>query len=463
MRHPAPLVAATVAVTLLFGVGTAAAEDPKPVSREAAKLPAVDADVAAAAARIDADGSALGSYWDPERRELVVVVGPDSAIGEPEAEKLVGGPYRLEQQKIARKTADGIREELASREFGPAAEKYGYSSHLDLQSGKVVVESAVPEAFEGLLKEHPDEVELRESKPLQDTFHRRDDTNPFWGGASIQSGGATCSTGFSVRKPSGVRFITTAAHCYGVGATVRTPTGTLVGSVTQRGTLGSIFFWNNRDVELIGGQTYAARVYTGGVTSTSSKAVVGAGDPVAGFTVRKPSGARLITTAAHCYGVGATVRTPTSTFVGSVTQRGTLGSIFFWDNRDVELIGGSSYAPRVYTGGVFSTSSRGVVGAGDPVAGFRGYCSSGQTSGEQCNQKVESTQAIVCTQTGCKWPVIEYTGGPARPGDSGGSFYLPSGSTQAHARGAVIAGDGTTSYAEKWSRMSSSMGVSIAT
>jgi len=278
---------------------------------------------------------------------------------------------------VDKKTADGIRDEIAGREFAPDAAKFGYSSHLDLQTGRVVVQTDAPaEVTERLLKEHPDEIELRDGKPLEDLFHRRDDIPSFWGGASIQSGGATCSTG---------------------------------------------------------------------------------------FTVRKPSGARLITTAAHCYGVGATVRTPTSTFVGNVTQRGTLGSIFFWDNRDVELIGGSSYAPRVYTGGVFSTSSRGIVGAGNPVAGFTGYCSSGQTSGEQCQQTVQSTQAIVCTQTGCKWPIIEYTGGPARPGDSGGSFYLPSGSTQAHARGAVIAGDGTTSYAEKWSRMSSSMGVSIAT
>ena len=375
---PIALSALLTAASLAAGVGTAAAADQeKPASRESVKLPAVDADISAAAARIEEQGSALGSYWDPEREELAVVVGPDSTIGEAEAEKLVGGRVRLERLEIAKKTADGIREELAGREFAPDAAKFSYSSHLDLQTGRVVVQTDAPaEVTERLLKEHPDEIELRDGKPLEDLFHRRDDIPAFWGGAAIQSGGATCSTG---------------------------------------------------------------------------------------FTVRKPSGARLITTAAHCYGVGATVRTPTSTFVGSVTQRGTLGSIFFWDNRDVELIGGSSYAPRVYTGGVFSTSSRGVVGAGDAVAGFRGYCSSGQTSGEQCNQKVESTQAIVCTQTGCKWPVIEYTGGPARPGDSGGSFYLPSGSSQAFARGAVIAGDGTTSYAEKWSRMSSSMGVSIAT
>ena len=69
---------------------------------------------------------------------------------------------------------------------------------------------------------------------------------------------------------------------------------------------------------------------------------------------------------------------------------------------------------------------------------------------------------MACTQTGCKWPVIQYAGGPSQPGDSGGPMYLPSGSTQVFARGSVIAGNGTTSFAEPWSRMSSAMGVSIA-
>jgi hypothetical protein len=378
---PIALSALLTAVTLAAGAGpavAAAAEQDKPAPREIAKLPAPDADLAAAADRIDAEGSALGSYWDPERSELVVAVGPDSRIGKAEAEKLVGGSrFRLEQLKIAKATADGIREQIAGREFSPEAAKFTYSSHLDLVTGRVVLQTDAPASVtERLVKEHGEDIDLEAGKPIEDLFHRRDDVPSFWGGASINSGGGTCSTGFSVRKPSGARFITTAAHCFAVGATVRTPT---------------------------------------------------------------------------------------STFVGNVTQRGTLGSIFFWDNRDVELIGGSSYAPRVYTGGVVSTTSRGVVGAGDAVSGFTGYCTSGQTSGEQCNQHVTSTSAIVCTQTGCKWPIVEYTGGPAHPGDSGGSFYLPSGSGQAFARGAVIAGDGTTSYAEKWSRMSSAMGVSIAT
>jgi hypothetical protein len=377
MRHPAPLVVAVIAATLVSGVGTAAAaEELKPASREVAKLSAPDADASAAAARIDAEGTALGSYWDPDRGELVVAVGPDSDIGEAEAEKLVGGPYRLERLKIAKKEADAIREQIGSREFAPAAEKYSYSSYLELHTGRVVLQTDAPaEVTEGLVKEHPEEIELREDKPVEDLFHRRDDIPSFWGGAAITSGGGTCSAGFTVRKPSGARFMTTAAHCFAVGATVRTPTSTLFGSVTQRGTLNS--FW-------------------------------------------------------------------------------------FWDNRDVELIGGQSYAARVYTGGVFSTSSKAVVGANDPVAGVTGYCTSGQTSGEQCNQTVQSTGAIVCTATGCKWPVIQYAGGPSQPGDSGGSMYIPGATGQVFARGSVIAGNGTTSFAEPWSRMSSAMGVSIA-
>jgi hypothetical protein len=376
MRPTPPLALIALLAAAAFGAAasSASAADEKPAPRENTKVRSVDGDIAAAAARIDDQGTALGSYWDPEAAQLVVVVGPDSTLGEEEAKQLVDGPFRLERLKIARKTADGIREQIAR--FAPENAKFSYASHLDLQTGRVILKTDAPASVtEGLVKENP-EIELVDSKPISDLWHRRDDVQAFWGGAAITSGGGTCSAGFTVRKPNGARFMTTAAHCWAVGSTVRTPTGT---------------------------------------------------------------------------------------FVGTVAQRGTLGSIWFWDNRDMELIGGSSYAPRVYTGGVTSTTSRGIIGAGDPVSGFTGYCSSGQTSGEQCGQHVNSTGAIVCTGTGCKWPVVEYVGGPARPGDSGGSFYLPSGSTSAFARAAVIAGDGSTSYAEPWSRISSAMGVSIVT
>ena len=54
--------------------------------------------------------------------------------------------------------------------------------------------------------------------------------------------------------------------------------------------------------------------------------------------------------------------------------------------------------------------------------------------------------------------MIQYTGGPSQPGDSGGSMYLPGATGQVFARGSVIAGNGTTSFAEPWSRMSSCHG-----
>jgi hypothetical protein len=377
------VVSLTVALAALAfgsGVSPAAAQDPveKPEGRPVVvKAPAPDAEIAAAAARIAREGSALGSFWDAERRELVVVAGPDSDIGEAEVEKLVQGPARLERRDITRKTVDAIREQIAERAFGREAEKYSYASHLDLETGKVVLQTDAPASVTDPLAERfKGAIERRDGKPVQDLFHRRDDIPSFWGGAAIRSGGGTCSSGFTVRKPSGQRFLTTAGHCYAVGATVRTPASRLVGTVTQRGTLNSWWFFDNRDMELIGGQSYSPRVYVGGVTSSSSKAVAGAGDPVAGVT---------------------------------------------------------------------------------------GYCASGQTTGEQCNQRVQSTEAIVCTQTGCKWPVISYTGGPSQPGDSGAPFYMPGSSGQVFARGAVIAGDGTTSFAEKWSRISSTLGVSIVT
>jgi hypothetical protein len=42
-------------------------------------------------------------------------------------------------------------------------------------------------------------------------------------------------------------------------------------------------------------------------------------------------------------------------------------------------------------------------------------------------------------------------------------MYIPGAAGQVFARGTVIAGDGVTSYAEKWSRMAAGFGISIVT
>jgi hypothetical protein len=130
----------------------------------------------------------------------------------------------------------------------------------------------------------------------------------------------------------------------------------------------------------------------------------------------------------------------------------------------MELIGGGSYGSSIFVGGTNSSTGKHVNGAGDPVVGFTQYCRSGQTSGEQCGQTVQSVNAQVCTQTGCKSPVISYTGPVSQPGDSGAPFYVYSGDgTQVFIRGLNVASGGSTSFAEKWSRISSNLGVSIVT
>ena len=367
------LTTAAVAVAVLASASTAFAQ--KPAEPAAPATVAPDAAAAAQAAKVAKTTAALGSYYDKDTGEQVVVAGRKSRLTEAAVDKAVGAPARLERLTITGATVDAIRDKLTARDFSPSAKKYSYAGYLDLDSGKFVVTTDAPASVtDQLVEDHAGAIKLRHDS-VRDMFHRRDDTPSFWGGASIMSPGVgTCSNGFTVQR---------------------------------------------------GGQ-------------------------------------RFMTTASHCFGLGQAVFTPTNRFVGTVVQRGQLNSIFPWDNRDTELIGGSSYAGRVYDAGIFSTTSKGVVSAADPVPGFTGYCTSGQTSGERCGITVQSTEAIVCTATGCKWPVISYTGGPSQPGDSGAPMYLPSG-TSAHARGTVIAGDGVTSYAEKWSRMSAGFGISIVT
>lgn len=176
-----------------------------------------------------------------------------------------------------------------------------------------------------------------------------------------------------------------------------------------------------------------------------------------GFTVKNSAGTLQQVTAGHCFTNGTTVKTELGgRFVGTVSNRGL-------PSHDMERITGSSYSARIYTGGTNSTSSLPVVGAGDPSVGYSDYCHSGRTTGENCGHTAQNNFAQVCTSSGCKYPVIAFTGGNLpQGGDSGSPFYVKN-STSVWIRGMIIAGDGTTSYAEKYSRIASYLGVTIAT
>ena len=183
----------------------------------------------------------------------------------------------------------------------------------------------------------------------------------------------------------------------------------------------------------------------------------------AGYAVQNAVGTRFSVTAGHCFanGANALVESGLRSY-GTVSGR-RLPTIT-GHPMDMELLGGQSYSGRVYTGGVVSTTSRGVANAGAAFVGFSNYCHSGRTTGENCGHTATSTTAQVCTSSGCKSPVIAFTGGTMiQPGDSGGAFYANDTAGKAWIRGNVIATNGTTGWAQPFTTVASQYGVSIVT
>lgn len=261
--------------------------------------------------------------------------------------------------------------------------RYTFASYVDSATGRIVLETDAPPRIvtpltdlsgaEAAQSQAAGRLQLRPATTT-DTFSRRDDTPPFWGGGGIAAEGFLCSSGYAVQR-SGIRYMVTAGHCFNNGANVVTESGAnTYGNVSDR------------------------RL-----------------PPVSG------------------------------------------------DAADMELIGGQSYDGRVFTGDVNSSTSIPVASAGQASVGFNNYCHSGRTTGEQCGHTATSVTAQVCTSTGCKSPVIAYTGGTVQQGgDSGGAFYVKNDSG-AHIRGHVIAGNSTTGYIEPWTVVTAMLGVAIVT
>lgn len=181
-----------------------------------------------------------------------------------------------------------------------------------------------------------------------------------------------------------------------------------------------------------------------------------------GYAVKISTGAKLMITAGHCYGNGTVVKTESGNSLYGIVFSRRLPTVT-GSPSDMEVIAGSYYAGRVFTGGVNSSTSIPVVSAGPAFVGYNNYCHSGRTTGEQCGHTAVSTTAQVCTATGCKFPVIAYTGGVIQQnGDSGGAFYAKDASG-AWIRGHVIAGTSRTGYIEPYTVVAATLGVSIVT
>jgi len=311
---------------------------------------------------------------------------PDFAKGQPQSAEEARDRAATAQRKTppgAAKALEALQRRIANQVDKNGNDK-SFASYVDNATGKIVLITDASEseiANVSNVSDPDDKREVGNAKVVKgtktsDVFHRRDDIPAFWGGAGIAAGGI-CSSGYAARNGAGTVFSVTAGHCFANGTNVKTESG------------------------------------------------------------------------ARSYGVVSNRRLPTVT--GGST--------------DVELLGGQSYAGRIYTGGVTSTTSMPVLGAGSAVAGFSNYCHSGRTTGQSCGHTAQSINGQVCTQTGCKSPVIVFTGGNMiQPGDSGGTFYVnDTAGTAAHIRGNTIASGGGTGYATPWTVIQSMFGLSIVT
>ena len=150
-----------------------------------------------------------------------------------------------------------------------------FGVYLDAVAGFVIVDTDASDVvLGGLVVGYAGQVRAHRAG-VEDSFSRKSDTSPFYGASGVRPavGTGTCSTGFTVVK-NNTRSLLTAGHCYTVGQAIVTENGGVtVGTVTAS-------FAATHDMATIGGQTYSAMIYMGGVDSTAGKAVLSATDPV---------------------------------------------------------------------------------------------------------------------------------------------------------------------------------------
>ena len=168
--------------------------------------------------------------------------------------------------------------------------------------------------------------------------------------------------------------------------------------------------------------------------------------------MKNSAGTRWMVTAGHCFANGTIVKTESGANVeGTVTAR-TLASLG-GGPIDVEFLGRQVLRRPHLHRRCDQHQQHPGGGAGTAYVGYTNYCHSGRTTGEQCGHTATSITAQVCTATGCKSPVIAYTGGIVQQGgDSGGAFYAKD-ATGAWIRGHVIAGNSITGYIEPYTEI----------
>jgi hypothetical protein len=216
---------------------------------------------------------ALGIFYDFDTDAYVVVLSDGAS---PLDLGLVGTKVRIRTEWRPIKAAEisAIVAELA----GVKIQDGGILGiYFDPRSGRVVAETTgAAEPYAAIVKDHEGSIDFR-SDLSGGEENRNADGAPHWGGAVIVSNNWACSSGYTVKRSNGTKFMVSAAHCAdNVGEVIRGGTGLLWGGVTDRGPYPT---W---DVMLISGN-YDGRIYSGNFTGTP-QSVKGAADPVVGST-----------------------------------------------------------------------------------------------------------------------------------------------------------------------------------
>lgn len=161
-------------------------------------------------------------------------------------------------------------------------------------------------------------------------------------------------------------------------------------------------------------------------------------------------------TAGHCWDtVDPEVWSP-----GSGALMGDIPTRYCGSGNDAALVKHASYAATIFVGGLSSTTTYGIYGAGDPAVGNT-YWWSGRVTGE-------NSTTVTSVSASANWGCGAVTGAVAfqntekgqcfaQPGDSGSPLYLKQG-TALYARGLLLAKDSEYCYALKWSKVSSILG-----
>jgi hypothetical protein len=225
---------------------------------------------------IDTSG-ALAAYRDTKSGIVVVVYPPSADIAQVRSQLPDG--YRAIRSEMTKSDINRLKSELVN--IGETLGEGGVAGiYFAGETGRVTVETNRPDQFRAY-RGNPN-VDIRETAGGS-RMGRNNDPSPHKGGAVVVGdavsgpGDAACTSGFTVKKATGTKYMVTAGHCFSLSASIEGGTGLSWGMVVQRAA------FPDKDAELIGAGTYTFRFYRGSIVGALED-VDGAGNPAVGNT-----------------------------------------------------------------------------------------------------------------------------------------------------------------------------------